>query len=149
MAERFLSFEEFWPYYVSQHRNPVCRALHVLGTTCVIAGLAAAVLDSPWWLVAVPLAGYGFAWIGPIRSGRSGGISGCIVSPSWAGCSRSCGGRASCFRLGPEARQPTRLPTSRRMNAELLGQPDRNSQDSRMPVGASSRGKGVKPRRPK
>jgi hypothetical protein len=64
MAERFASYEEFWPYYVSQHRNPVCRALHVLGTTCVIAALAAAVLASPRWLVAVPLAGYGFAWIG-------------------------------------------------------------------------------------
>jgi hypothetical protein len=64
MDRRFSSYEEFWPFYVSQHLHPVCRALHFVGTTCVLASVAAAVLRSPWWLLAAPLAGYGFAWVG-------------------------------------------------------------------------------------
>jgi hypothetical protein len=64
MDRRFSSYEEFWPFYVSQHLHPVCRALHFVGTTCVLAALAAAVLLSARWLLAAPLAGYGFAWFG-------------------------------------------------------------------------------------
>jgi hypothetical protein len=64
MDRRFTTYEEFWPYYVSQHLHPVCRALHLVGTTCVLAALLAGVLESRWWLLAMPLAGYGFAWVG-------------------------------------------------------------------------------------
>jgi hypothetical protein len=59
------SFEEFWPYYVRQHRNPVNRALHFLGTTLALLALvASAALVAPLWLLAVPVAGYGPAWVG-------------------------------------------------------------------------------------
>ena len=64
MGTRLISFEEFWPFYVSQHQNPTNRALHFVGTTIALAVLAAAILLSPLWLVAVPVAGYGFAWVG-------------------------------------------------------------------------------------
>jgi hypothetical protein len=64
MAERFDSYEEFWPFYVSQHRHPMTRRLHFLGTSLVWAALAAGVLVAPLWLAAAPLAGYGFAWLG-------------------------------------------------------------------------------------
>jgi hypothetical protein len=64
MASRLSSYEEFWPYYVSEHMEPVTRRLHVLGTTLVLAALAAAVLLDPLWLLAAPLAGYSFAWAG-------------------------------------------------------------------------------------
>jgi hypothetical protein len=64
MAERLRSYAEFWPFYVAQHRHPVNRALHCVGTTLVLAALAAAVVVSPLWLIAMPLAGYGFAWVG-------------------------------------------------------------------------------------
>lgn len=64
MAQRLSSYEEFWPYYVSEHMEPVTRRLHVFGTTLVLAALAAAVLVDPLWLLAAPLAGYGFAWSG-------------------------------------------------------------------------------------
>ena len=63
MAPRLQSYEEFWPYYVSEHMKPATRALHVFGTSLVLATLAAAVLVSPWWLLAVPFVGYGPAWI--------------------------------------------------------------------------------------
>jgi hypothetical protein len=64
MSERYQTFEAFWPFYVSQHRDPVCRALHFVGTTLVLACVGLAIARSPWWLLASPLAGYGFAWIG-------------------------------------------------------------------------------------
>lgn len=65
MMERFKTFEEFWPFYVSQHSLPSTRALHFAGTTMVFGALAAAaVLRSPAWLLAAPVLGYGPAWIG-------------------------------------------------------------------------------------
>jgi hypothetical protein len=64
MAQRLSSYEEFWPYYVSEHMEPVTRRLHVLGTMLVLAALAAGALVDPLWLLAAPVAGYSFAWIG-------------------------------------------------------------------------------------
>jgi len=59
------SYEEFWPYYVTQHLHPVNRALHFLGTSLVLATLAAAIgLLSPLVLLLMPVAGYGPAWVG-------------------------------------------------------------------------------------
>ena len=63
-SSRIASYEEFWPFYVSQHRHPTNRALHFLGTTLVLACLAATALGSPSWLLGAPVAGYGFAWFG-------------------------------------------------------------------------------------
>lgn len=65
MSRRLGSYEDFWPYYVSQHLNPTCRALHFLGTSLVILFLGVAVLMlSPVWILASLVAGYGFAWVG-------------------------------------------------------------------------------------
>jgi hypothetical protein len=63
-VSRLASYEEFWPFYVSQHRDPLNRRLHFVGTTLVLGSLAAGVLVSPLWLLAAPVAGYGFAWAG-------------------------------------------------------------------------------------
>lgn len=65
MSERFASFAEFYPFYLSEHRNPTCRRLHFVGSTLVLVLLAAAVATGKAWLLAAaPLAGYGFAWVG-------------------------------------------------------------------------------------
>jgi hypothetical protein len=64
MSERIESYEAFWPYYVSEHRDATCRRLHFVGTSLVYACLAAGLLLNPWWLAAMPFAGYGFAWLG-------------------------------------------------------------------------------------
>ena len=61
---RYESFEAFWPFYVHEHRNASCRRLHFVGTGLVILGAALAAWRSPWWLLACPIAGYGFAWVG-------------------------------------------------------------------------------------
>lgn len=65
MSARYASFREFYPFYLSEHRNATCRRLHFAGTTLVVLLLAAALWTRLWWLLAlVPIAGYGFAWVG-------------------------------------------------------------------------------------
>lgn len=65
MSRPYASFREFYPFYLSEHRNRACRKFHFAGTTIVIALAIAAIVDrEPLWLLLVPLAGYGFAWIG-------------------------------------------------------------------------------------
>ena len=65
MSQRYESFREFYPFYLSEHANPTCRRLHFVGTTLVIAFLATAFLTrNAWWLLGALVAGYGFAWIG-------------------------------------------------------------------------------------
>lgn len=64
MAE-FASFREFYPYYLSEHSNRMCRRLHVAGSLLVILIVVAAVATrNAAWLLLAPIAGYGFAWIG-------------------------------------------------------------------------------------
>jgi len=66
MAETpYRTLREFWPYYLSEHLNPVNRALHVLGSLGGLGWLAAAIATQTWWLVPIGLVnGYAFAWIG-------------------------------------------------------------------------------------
>lgn len=62
---RFTSFAEFYPFYLAEHRDSSCRRLHFVGTSLVIALLAYTLASGVWWLLlAVPVAGYAFAWIG-------------------------------------------------------------------------------------
>ena len=58
----FESFEEFWPFYLSEHRNPVCRALHFAGTSLALLLLAIGLTLCPYCIPLAPFAGYGFAW---------------------------------------------------------------------------------------
>jgi hypothetical protein len=61
----FSRFRDFYPYYLSEHRDRNCRRLHVAGSTLVLAVIALALFTGRWaWLWLAPVAGYGFAWIG-------------------------------------------------------------------------------------
>jgi len=65
MPQLYSSFAEFYPFYLSEHRDRACRRLHFAGSVLVLAAIAAAVLTgNAWWLLAAPLCGYGCAWIG-------------------------------------------------------------------------------------
>ncbi len=65
MAETFRSFGEFYPYYLSEHRDSTCRRLHFVGTGLVIGLLVwATVSAQPALLWLLPIVGYGFAWVG-------------------------------------------------------------------------------------
>jgi len=64
-SERFNSFAEFYPYYLQEHSNDICRRLHYVGSLLVLSILGYAVSQQQWsllWLM--PVAGYGFAWVG-------------------------------------------------------------------------------------
>ena len=64
-GERYQSFSAFYPYYIHEHSNRTCRRIHVVGSALVLVVLGVAVATrNPWWLVAMPLVGYGFAWVG-------------------------------------------------------------------------------------
>lgn len=65
MSERYASFREFYPFYLGEHRNVVCRRLHFVGS-CVALGLIAAAIAqrNPWWLLGALVSGYAFAWVG-------------------------------------------------------------------------------------
>jgi hypothetical protein len=61
----FKSFDEFWPFYLSEHTNPLNRRLHFVGTFIVhlilLYVFATADFKMLWF---VPVIGYAFAWIG-------------------------------------------------------------------------------------
>lgn len=57
--------DEFWPFYVSQHLNPINRRLHAIGTTLgLFLGSMAVAERNPWIALAGVVAAYGFAWVG-------------------------------------------------------------------------------------
>jgi hypothetical protein len=59
------SFAEFYPWYLSEHRNATCRRLHFIGSTLSLLSLWALVWTrQPVFFVAGLLLGYGFAWVG-------------------------------------------------------------------------------------
>ena len=59
------AFEDFWPFYVSQHLNRVNRRLHAAGTASAVLLLAWAAAARRWEpLAAAPVVAYGLAWIG-------------------------------------------------------------------------------------
>jgi hypothetical protein len=64
MSKSFSSFSEFYPYYLSEHQDRNCRRLHFIGSWLVLVALILAFAHSWWWLLATPVIGYGFAWVG-------------------------------------------------------------------------------------
>jgi hypothetical protein len=112
MVPQLRTYEDFWPYYVSEHRKPATRALHFLGTSLVLATLLAAAVDSPSWLLATPFAGYGPAWIGHFFVEKNRPAT--FTYPLW-----SLRGDFRMFRLmllgrmGPEVERAIRLYPTR------------------------------------
>jgi hypothetical protein len=63
MARAHKNFAEFWPFYLREHSKPRTRALHYAGTSLVVTIALFALATGRWaWLLAIPFAGYGFAW---------------------------------------------------------------------------------------
>jgi hypothetical protein len=57
--------KEFYPYYLTEHQNPTSRVLHFIGTGLVLVVLVTAITMAKYiWLAAIPVIGYGFAWVG-------------------------------------------------------------------------------------
>ena len=62
---RYTSLRDFYPFYKTVHRHPVSRTLHFIGSGLVILSFLVFLFTLNWWyFAAIPLLGYGFAWVG-------------------------------------------------------------------------------------
>ena len=65
MNNEYKSFSEFYPFYLSQHSNLICRRLHFVGSFMVLLIFFYIFYTGSWLLILLlPLVGYGFAWLG-------------------------------------------------------------------------------------
>jgi len=65
MKKDFKTFSEFYPFYLNEHRNLICRRLHFVGSSLVLLVILYSMYTTRWsllWLT--PIMGYGFAWTG-------------------------------------------------------------------------------------
>ena len=64
MRNRFKTFKDFYPFYLSEHTNTMCRILHFIGTGGALIITTLSIINfNMLWLYA-PLCGYSFAWVG-------------------------------------------------------------------------------------
>ena len=64
-GKKYASFAQFYPTYLNQHANRLCRRMHFIGSTLALLSLITLIMTgNPWWLLSIVLCGYGFAWIG-------------------------------------------------------------------------------------
>jgi hypothetical protein len=98
----YQSFAEFWPFYLREHSKPLTRAYHYIGTSIVIAIAAYALLAGQWlWLLAMPVAGYLFAWLAHFTVEKNRPAT--FTYPLWSlGADFKMWWYALTGRLGPE-----------------------------------------------
>ena len=64
-SARFESFADFYPFYLAEHSDARCRAMHYIGSSLVIAITAYAFWSRRFVVLwSLPVIGYGCAWIG-------------------------------------------------------------------------------------
>jgi hypothetical protein len=62
---RYASFREFYPFYLSEHANRTSRRLHFISSCGVLVLVVVAIMQRDfWWLLGALACGYGFAWVG-------------------------------------------------------------------------------------
>ncbi len=65
MSQRYRSFADFYPFYLSQHKDQRNRRMHFLASWVVIAfAVASIVTGNRALLIGAPVGGYFCAWIG-------------------------------------------------------------------------------------
>lgn len=63
-TNKFSSFKEFYPYYLSEHSKVGTKLLHFIGTlSAIIFIILYFIYKDYMYLLFVPFFGYGFAWI--------------------------------------------------------------------------------------
>jgi hypothetical protein len=59
------TFQEFYPLYLAEHSNRMCRRLHFVGSSAALGCIIMLIgTRQPVWLLYGLLAGYSFAWVG-------------------------------------------------------------------------------------
>jgi hypothetical protein len=87
MEGRIQSLQEFWRHYLGEHRQPMSRRLHFLGTSGFLASVAASTVTSP---LAFPAALAGMAALGAdaVRAEKKGRslkhVAGMLALPTLA-----------------------------------------------------------------
>jgi len=65
MTQSYASFREFYPFYLSEHRDRNCRRLHIVGSALGLVCLAGAIATANAWFIALGFVlGYALAWVG-------------------------------------------------------------------------------------
>lgn len=65
MEKRYKNMQEFYPYYLEEHRQRGTRILHFIGTTLFFCWLILAIAFlNPWFILYAAISGYFFAWVG-------------------------------------------------------------------------------------
>ena len=63
--ERYKSFEDFYPYYISEHDHKYTKLMHCIGTSISICFLIKFILSFNFlFILYALLSGYGFAGVG-------------------------------------------------------------------------------------
>ncbi len=63
--KKYRSFNEFYPYYLTEHANNKNRLLHFVGTLLLLVSLVVGIFTgNGLFFILIPLLGYGFAWFG-------------------------------------------------------------------------------------
>ena len=63
MSSRFPTYSDFWPFYLREHGKRTTRTVHYVGSIGAVLFLVwALATQNWWWLLAVPVFGYGPAW---------------------------------------------------------------------------------------
>ena len=61
--DKFNSFKEFYPFYLSEHSKKTTKIFHAIGSTLVLALFIYCIINKDWIkLYFAPFLGYGFAW---------------------------------------------------------------------------------------
>ena len=65
MKKEFKNFEEFYPYYIDEHKNKYNKPLHFIGTSIFFIFMIIFISSlDPRYIFYAFLSGYGWAWIG-------------------------------------------------------------------------------------
>ena len=65
MKTEFTSFEEFYPFYIDEHKNKYNKLLHFIGTWLSLVFILLMIFSGePKYLFYALLSGYSWAWVG-------------------------------------------------------------------------------------
>jgi hypothetical protein len=68
----FQTYEQFWPFYLAEHRRKATRRLHLAGTALALLCFAGAAWTGDWRLLLAGLVlGYGLAWLAHLAVERN------------------------------------------------------------------------------
>ena len=83
-VRRYESFGHFWPYYIGEHRHPVCRLMHFVGTGGFISMLLFSLWASPIRMGACLFGGVLVAFLARrIESKRRAGAEAICIALLW------------------------------------------------------------------